>query len=149
MERTFIVIKPDGVQRGIIGKIITRLENKGFKLIAMKFIKVGNNLASIHYAEHKDKPFFKSLVNFLTSGPIVIMVWEGKNIVSTLRTLMGKTNPSEAGIGTIRGDFGIDIGRNVIHGSDSIESANREISLFFKDDELVSWEKEIHKWIYE
>ena len=149
MEKTFLAIKPDGVQKALIGKIISRLEEKGFKLVGLKLMKVTNELAEKHYGEHKDKPFFKGLVNFITSGPIVAMVWEGKNIISSLRKMMGKTNPLDAELGTIRGDFAIDIGRNVVHGSDSEESAKREISLFFKEQELVKWEQDIQKWIYE
>jgi nucleoside-diphosphate kinase len=149
MQRTFLAIKPDGVQRGLIGKIISKLEEKGFKLVGMKLMKVSNELAEKHYGEHKDKPFFKGLVSFITSGPIVAMVWEGKDIVSSLRKMMGKTNPSDADLGTIRGDFAVDIGRNVVHGSDSEESAKREIALFFKNEELISWQQDIQKWIYE
>ena len=149
MQQTFLAIKPDGVQRGLIGKIISRLEEKGFKLAGMKLMKVSNELAEKHYGEHKDKPFFKGLVSFITSGPIVAMVWEGKNIVSSLRKMMGKTNPLDADLGTIRGDFAVDIGKNVVHGSDSEESAKREIALFFKNEELISWQQDIQKWIYE
>ncbi len=149
MERTFLALKPDAVQRGLIGKIISRLEEKGFKLIAMKFMKVSNELAEKHYGEHKGKPFFNGLVSFITSGPIVAMVWEGKNAVSALRKMMGKTNPLEADSGTIRGDFAIDIGRNIVHGSDSLDSAKREISIFFNESEMVEWKPEIQKWIYE
>ena len=149
MQQTFLAIKSDGVQRGLIGKIISKLEEKGFKLVGMKLMKVSNELAQKHYGEHKDKPFFKGLVSFITSGPIVAMVWEGKDIVSSLRKMMGKTNPSDADLGTIRGDFAVDIGRNVVHGSDSEESAKREIALFFKNEELISWQQDIQKWIYE
>ena len=149
MQKTFLAIKPDGVQRGLIGKIILRLEEKGFKLIGLKLMKVTNELAQKHYGEHKDKPFFKGLVSFITSGPIVAMAWEGKDIVSSLRKMMGKTNPLDADLGTVRGDFAVDIGKNVVHGSDSEESAKREIALFFKEDELISWEQDIQKWIYE
>lgn len=149
MERTFIAIKPDGVQRGFVGRVISRFEDKGFKLVAMKFVLVGNDLAKKHYGEHKDKPFFNNLVSFLTSGPIVAMVWEGKNIISVARGMIGKTNPLEAATGTVRGDFGIDIGKNIIHGSDGPESAKREIDLFFMESELVNWEKESLKWVYE
>ena len=149
IERTFLLVKPDGVQRGLIGKIITRLEEKGFTLVALKLILVSSDLAKKHYSEHEGKPFFKGLIEFITSGSVVAMVWEGKDIINTLRKMMGKTNPSEADIGTIRGDFGIDVGRNVVHGSDSLESAKREVSLFFRNDELVPWQKELDKWIYE
>ena len=149
MQKTFLAIKPDGVQRGLIGKIILRLEEKGFKLIGLKLMKVTNELAQKRYGENKDKPFFKGLVSFITSGPIVAMAWEGKDIVSSLRKMMGKTNPLDADLGTVRGDFAVDIGKNVVHGSDSEESAKREIALFFKEDELISWEQDIQKWIYE
>ena len=149
MQRTFLAIKPDGVQRGLIGKIILKLEEKGFKLVGMKLMNVTNELAQKHYGEHKDKPFFKGLVSFIISGPIVAMVWEGKNIISSLRKIMGKTNPADADLGTIRGDFAIDIGKNVVHGSDSEESAKREIALFFKEEELIKWEQDTQKWIYE
>lgn len=143
MERTFLAIKPDAVQRGIIGKIISRLEEKGYKLIAMKFMLITKELAEKHYGEHKEKPFFNSLVSFITSGPIVAMVWEGKGIINTVRKIMGKTNPLDADIGTIRGDYAIDLERNVVHGSDSIDSAKRETSLFFSQNELINWNKDI------
>ncbi len=149
MQQTFLAIKPDGVQRGLIGKIISRLEEKGFKLVGMKLMKVTNELAQKHYGEHKDKPFFKGLISFITSGPIVAMLWEGKDIISTLRKMMGKTNPADAELGTVRGDFAVEIGKNVVHGSDSEESAKREIALFFKEEELIKWEQDIQKWIYE
>lgn len=149
MQRTFLAIKPDGVQRGLIGKIIGRLEERGFKLVGLKLMKVSNELAEKHYGEHKAKPFFKGLVDFITSGPIVAMVWEGKDAINSLRKMMGKTNPLDAELGTIRGDFAIDIGRNVVHGSDGPESAEREIGLFFSKDELVEWNPDIKKWIYE
>ncbi len=149
MQRTFLAIKPDGVQKGLIGKIISRLEEKGFKLVGMKLMMVSNELAEKHYGEHKEKPFFKGLVSFITSGPIVAMVWEGKNIITAMRKIMGKTNPLEAELGTIRGDFAVEIGKNVVHGSDGEESAKREISLFFNEKELVTWEQDIQKWIYE
>lgn len=149
MERTFLAIKPDAVQRSLIGKIISRLEDKGFKLVGLKLMRVTDAMAKEHYKEHLSKPFFKGLVDFITSSPIVAMVWEGKNAVNAIRKVMGKTNPLEAELGTIRGDFGIDIGRNAVHGSDSLDSAKREISIFFKEDELVDWNKDIHKWVYE
>ena len=149
MERTFVAIKPDGVQRGVMGKVISRFEEKGFKLVAMKFMKVSNDLAEKHYGEHKGKPFFSGLVSFITSGPVLVMVWEGNGIIDTIRKMMGKTNPKDAEVGTIRGDLAIDIGRNIVHGSDGLESAKREISIFFKEEELVNWEPTIHRWIYE
>ena len=149
MQRTFLAIKPDGVQKGLVGEIISRLEKKGFKLVGMKFMQVSNELAGKHYGEHQAKPFFKGLVDFITSGPIVAMVWEGKDSINSIRKMMGKTNPLDAELGTIRGDFAVDIGRNVVHGSDGPESAEREIGLFFNKEELLEWKPEIHKWIYE
>ena len=148
-ERTFLMLKPDSVQRGIMGEIITRLERKGLKPVAMKFMSVPRELAEKHYAEHVGKPFYEKLVNFITSGPVLAMVWEGENAVSLCRTLMGKTNPQDSAPGTIRGDFGITMGRNVIHGSDSPESAAREIALWFDERELVDWNRSVDAWLYE
>nr|3VVT_A Chain A, Nucleoside diphosphate kinase [synthetic construct]3VVT_B Chain B, Nucleoside diphosphate kinase [synthetic construct] len=139
MERTFVMIKPDGVQRGLIGEIISRFERKGLKIVAMKMMRISREMAEKHYAEHREKPFFSALVDYITSGPVVAMVLEGKNAVEVVRKMVGATNPKEAAPGTIRGDFGLDVGKNVIHASDSPESAEREISLFFKDEELVEW----------
>ncbi len=149
MERTFVMIKPDGVQRGLIGEVIKRLERKGLKIVAMKMMKVSEELATKHYAEHKEKPFFKSLLEYITSGPVVAMVVEGKNAVKVVRTLVGATNPVEASPGTIRGDYGMDIGRNVIHASDSLESAEREISLFFNAEEIIDYTRIDEDWLYE
>ncbi|MBF2073962.1 MAG: nucleoside-diphosphate kinase [Synechococcales cyanobacterium C42_A2020_086] len=149
MERTFIAIKPDGVQRGIIGEIIRRFEAKGFTLVGLKFMQVSRELAEQHYDVHKDKPFFAGLVNFITSGPVVAMVWEGDGVVASARKLIGATNPLSAEPGTIRGDFGVSIGRNLIHGSDAVETAQREIALWFKDEELANWQPTLTPWIYE
>ena len=150
MERTFLAIKPDAVQRGLIGKVISRLEEKGFKLVGMKFMLITNELAEKHYGEHIGKPFFTGLVDFITSGPIVAMVWEGKNAIATCRQVIGATNPANAATGSIRGDFALDIGRNLVHGSDGTESAAREIGIFFKDNELVSgWDRNNDSWITE
>ena len=149
MERTFVMVKPDGVHRGFIGEIISRLERKGLKIVGMKMTKISTELAKEHYAEHKEKPFFNNLVDFITSGPVVAMVVEGKNAIKVVRNLVGATNPSEAAPGTIRGDFGLDVGRNIVHASDSPSSAEREISLFFKPEEIVEYEKVDEKWIYE
>ncbi len=143
------MIKPDAVQRGLIGEIISRLERKGLKIVAMKMLNVSRELAEKHYAEHREKPFFESLVSYITSAPVVAMVVEGKNAVKVVRTLVGATNPQEALPGTIRGDFGMDIGRNVIHASDSLESAEREISLFFKPEEIVEYKRIDEDWLYE
>ncbi len=149
MERTFIAIKPDGVQRGLVGEIIRRFENKGFTLVGMKFVTVSRELAEQHYDVHRDKPFFSSLVSFITSGPVVAMVWEGKDIIASARKIIGATKPNEADPGTIRGDFGIDIGRNLIHGSDAEDTAKKEIDLWFNPQELVSWEPSMTQWLYE
>lgn len=149
MERTFLAIKPDGVQRGLTGEIIRRFETKGFTLVGLKFMKVSRELAESHYEVHRDRPFFAGLVEFITSGPVVAMVWEGEGVVASARKMIGATNPLTSEPGTIRGDFGINIARNIIHGSDAIETANREISLWFKDDELVSWKPQMTPWLHE
>ncbi|MEM2944399.1 MAG: nucleoside-diphosphate kinase [Methanomassiliicoccales archaeon] len=149
IERTFVMLKPDAIQRGLIGTIISRLEARGFKPIAMKLMHIPRELAERHYAEHKGKSFFPGLIDYITSGPVLCMVWEGENIITALRTMMGKTNPLDAAPGTIRGDFAQITGRNLIHGSDSPESARREISLFFNEYELQDYKKTIDAWIYE
>ena len=149
MERTFIMIKPDGVQRGLIGDIISRFETKGFNLVGMKFMAVSRDLAEKHYAVHKERPFFGSLVDFITSSPVVAMVWEGEGVVGSARTLIGATNPITSAPGTIRGDYGVTIGRNIIHGSDAIETAQTEIALWFTDEELAHWDSCAKSWIYE
>ncbi|HRN68298.1 MAG TPA: nucleoside-diphosphate kinase [Promineifilum sp.] len=149
MEQTLVLIKPDGVQRGLVGQIITRLERRGLKLIGMKFMQVSTELASTHYEAHVGKPFYEGLVNYITSSPIVAMVWEGKDAIQIVRTTMGATNAAVAAPGTIRGDFAVEIGRNLVHGSDGLESAAREVSLFFKSDELVNWKRETDRWIRE
>ena len=148
MERTFLMVKPDGVQRGVIGDIVARFERKGFQLVGAKLMQVSRELAEQHYAEHKERPFFGELVEFITSGPVFAMVWEGENVIATARQMMGKTNPQEALPGTIRGDFGLTVGKNIIHGSDSKESAAREIQLFFKEEEIVSYNKLMNEWVY-
>jgi len=149
LERTFIMIKPDGVQRNIIGEVIKRFETKGFTLVGLKLLKVSRELAEKHYGVHKERPFFKSLVEFIISAPVVAMVWEGDGVVASARKIIGATNPLNAEPGTIRGDFGVSIGRNLIHGSDAIETAQSEIALWFKEDELASWEPTLKPWLYE
>ena len=149
MERTYCMVKPDGVQKGLIGEIIKRIEKKGYKIIGLKMLRLSKSMAEEHYKEHVEKPFFPGLLKYITSGPVVAMVVEGKNAVKGMRTLMGSTNPMEAAPGTIRGDFGIDMGRNVIHGADSVESASREIAIYFKQEELVTYNKSLEEWIYE
>ena len=138
MQQTFVMVKPDGVQRGLVGEVIRRLEQKGFRLAAMKMMKIDRPMAENHYAEHRGKPFFGELVDFITSGPVVAMVWEGPNVIQAVRTIMGKTDPLEAAPGTIRGDFGNSINFNIVHGSDSKASAQREIELFFSPAEILS-----------
>jgi nucleoside-diphosphate kinase len=148
MEKTFLMVKPDGVQRNLIGEIVSRFEKKGFRLVGAKLMSISNELASEHYGEHKERPFFGELVDFITSGPVFAMVWEGENVITTARQMMGSTNPKDAAPGTIRGDYGITVGKNVIHGSDSPESAVREIGLFFNENELVEYDKLINQWLY-
>ncbi|MGA1476725.1 MAG: nucleoside-diphosphate kinase [Prochlorothrix sp.] len=149
MERTFIAIKPDGVQRQLVGEVIRRFETKGFTLVGLKIMQVSQELAEKHYDVHREKPFFSGLVDFITSGPLVAMVWEGDGVVASARKIIGATNPLTAEPGTIRGDFGVSIGRNLIHGSDAVETAQREISLWFKEEELVSWSPTLTPWLYE
>ncbi|KAM4715737.1 nucleoside diphosphate kinase B-like [Anableps anableps] len=147
-ERTFIAIKPDGVQRSIIGEIIKRFEMKGFKLVGLKMLQASEDLLKQHYIDLKDRPFFPSLVNYMSSGPVVAMVWEGKGVVKTGRVMLGETNPADSKPGTIRGDFCIDVSKNIIHGSDSVESAKKEISLWFKPEELVNYISCAFSWLY-
>jgi nucleoside-diphosphate kinase len=149
MERTLILVKPDGVQRGLIGAIVGRFETRGLKLVGMKFLQMSDDLAARHYAVHEGKPFYDSLVQYIVSGPVVAMVWEGKNAVAAARMTMGITNPAEAAPGTIRGDFGMEIGRNLVHGSDSPENAVNEVKLFFAPDELIDWQRDADSWVRE
>ena len=144
-----MLVKPDGVQRGLIGTVIGRIENKGLKIAGLKLIHVSEELAKEHYGEHVDRPFFGDLVSFITSSPVVALAIEGDNAVAVMRTLMGGTNPQEAAPGTIRGDFGMTIGMNLVHGSDSPESAERAINLFFQKEEVLDYKREIDSWIIE
>ena len=148
-ERTFVMIKPDAVQRGLIGEIISRIERSGLKIVAMKFIFPTLEHAKKHYAVHKGKPFYDGLVKFITSGPAVPMVVEGENAIQKMRTILGATNPQSATPGTIRGDFGLNIGRNLVHAADSPENAKYEMAVYFEETELVSWEWIQETWIYE
>ncbi|KAK9477517.1 nucleoside diphosphate kinase [Lipomyces japonicus] len=148
-EQTFIAIKPDGVQRGLVAPIISRFEQKGYKLVGIKLTSPSEELLKEHYADLTAKPFFPGLLNYMRSGPVLAMVWEGKDAVKTGRVLLGATNPNAAGPGTIRGDYAIDVGRNVAHGSDSVENAKKEIGLWFKKDEVVAYTPTVFKWIYE
>ncbi|HEV8594060.1 MAG TPA: nucleoside-diphosphate kinase [Thermoplasmata archaeon] len=147
-ERTFCLVKPDGVQRGLVGEVIKRFEQRGLQLVALKMVRITRALAESYYGEHKGKPFFPGLVDYVTSGPSVAMLWDGDSAVAVVRKMMGATDPAKADPGTIRADFGLNIGRNVIHGSDSVESANREVSLFFKPDEIHAYERAHDKWIH-
>jgi nucleoside-diphosphate kinase len=149
VETTLVLLKPDAVQRGLVGTITARLESTGLKIVGMKLMRVSNDLAERHYAEHVGKPFFEGLVSFITSGPIVAMALEGDGAISIVRKTMGATNPADSAPGSIRGDYATDIGRNLVHGSDSAESAARELTLFFDDSELLDYSRSTDAWIRE
>jgi nucleoside-diphosphate kinase len=149
MERSLIILKPDAVQRGLIGPIMTRLEQRGLKFAGLKLIQVDEALAQQHYGVHQGKPFFKSLIQYITSAPVVVMVVVGNNVIQMVRTTVGATNPANAAPGTIRGDFAVEIGRNLIHASDSPENGEQEVALFFRPEELVDWGRSVDSWIYE
>lgn len=149
MERSLIILKPDAVQRGLIGPILTRLEQRGLRLAGLKLMRIDEELARRHYEVHKDRPFFASLVEYITSGPVVVAVVTGKQVIATVRNTVGATNPVQAAPGTIRGDFAVEIGRNLIHASDSPENGEKEVALFFSPDELVELERSTDRWIYE
>ena len=148
-EQTFLMVKPDGVQRGLVGNVISRLESRGLKLVAMKMMEITPELASTHYAEHKGKPFYNGLIEFIISAPVVAMIWEGDDAVSMVRTMIGTTDPRNAAPGTIRGDLAVFTGKNIVHGSDSGESAAREIGLFFSEEELCSYNIAAESCLYE
>lgn len=149
MERTLVLIKPDAMQRGLAGEILTRLERRGLRIAGLKLLHVDRALAERHYGEHVGKPFYEGLVSYITACPIIAAVFEGTNAVESVRNSVGKTNPRDAVPGTIRGDFGLEIGRNLIHASDSLESAARETAIFFNEEELHSYERAIDKWVFE
>ncbi|MBE0688791.1 MAG: nucleoside-diphosphate kinase [Anaerolineae bacterium] len=149
MERTLIIIKPDAVQRGLSGEIIKRFEQRGLRIVGMKFTSVSRALAEKHYEEHKGKPFFEGLVNYITSSPVIVIALEGTNAIEAARTTIGKTKPFESAAGTIRGDFGLEVGRNLVHGSDGVASGEREVSNFFTESELFSWKRNTDPWIFE
>jgi nucleoside-diphosphate kinase len=149
MERTLVIIKPDGVQRGLIGPILTRLERRGLRFAAMRLMQISPELAARHYAVHKGRPFYEGLLSFITSGPVVVAVVEGQNAITIVRETLGATNPAEAKPGTIRADFGLEIGRNLVHGSDGPETAAYEVALYFAEDEILSYERAIDGWINE
>lgn len=149
MERTLVIVKPDGVQRGLIGPIITRLEQRGLKIVGLKMMQITPELARKHYAIHEGKPFFDGLIRYITSSPVVVMVVEGKKAIEVVRATMGATNPAAAAPGTIRADYALEIGRNLVHGSDGPETAQTEIALFFKPEELLDYSRETDRWIFE
>jgi nucleoside-diphosphate kinase len=149
VERTLVIVKPDAVQRGLIGEVLTRLERRGLKLVAMKLIHIDEALAKRHYAIHEGKPFFEPLVSYITSSPVVVAVFEANQAVKVVRNTMGATNPVDAAPGTVRADFGLEIGRNLVHGSDSVENAEKEIALFFNDKEIFSYGRDTDRWIHE
>lgn len=149
MERSLVILKPDGVQRGLIGDVIGRLERRGLRLAAMKFMSVSQTLAEQHYAVHQGKPFYEPLVKYITSGPVVVMAWEGSKAIEAIRQAVGATNPTNAAPGTIRADLAIDIGRNLIHASDGPETAAFELGLWFKPEELVEWKRDDERWVFE
>ena len=149
MERTLVLVKPDGVQRGLIGEVINRLERRGLQLMAAKFLQVSRELAETHYGIHKGKPFYDSLIEYITSAPVMAMVWEGPNAVAAIRQTMGATRPTEAAPGSVRHDFALEIGRNLTHASDTVENSEKEVALWFKPDELVDWKRETDRWIFE
>ncbi len=149
MERTLVLVKPDAMQRGLAGEVLSRLERRGLRLVGLRLLHVDEALAHRHYGEHEGKPFFASLVEYITSSPIVAAVFEGPSAVAAARQAMGATNPTEAAPGTIRGDLALEIGRNLVHGSDSPQSAAREIDIFFGDEPLASWERDTDRWIFE
>lgn len=149
MEKSFVMMKPDAVSRRLMGKILTRFEEKGLQIIAIKMLHIDENLAKEHYSEHAEKPFFNDLVNYITSSPSLTMIIKGDGAIALIRKMVGATNPKEADLGTIRGDFAVDMGRNIIHASDSAKSAEREIKLFFKDNEIYDYSMIDNCWIYE
>jgi nucleoside-diphosphate kinase len=149
MERTLVLVKPDGVQRGLIGEVVSRLERRGLRLVAAKFIQVSDELAETHYAIHKGKPFYAGLIQYITSAPVMAMVWEGPNAVAAVRQTMGATRPTEAAPGSLRHDFALEIGRNLTHASDTVENGEKEVALWFKKEELVDWKRDTDRWIFE
>jgi nucleoside-diphosphate kinase len=149
VERTLVLVKPDGVERGLIGEVIARLERRGLRLVAAKFMQVSKQLAETHYAIHKGKPFYDGLISYITSAPVMAMVWEGPNAVAAVRQTMGSTRPTEAAPGTLRHDFALEVGRNLTHASDEPANGEKEVALWFMKDELVDWKREVDRWIFE
>lgn len=148
-SRTLVIVKPDGVQRGLVGEVVRRFERRGLKIAGMKMLWIPRDLAELHYAEHKGKKFYEPLLSYITAGPVVALVLEGENAVQLVRGMIGSTNPQEAAVGTVRGDLALQTGRNILHGSDSDESAKREISMFFRAEELHAYERIDEGWLYE
>jgi len=149
VERTLIIIKPDAVQRGLIGEIVARFERRGLRIVGMKLMQMDRDLAARHYAVHKGKPFYESLLDYITSAPVVVMALEGTEAVKAARGTIGATNPADSGAGSIRGDFGLEVGRNLVHGSDSVENGENEVRLFFGADGLLAWERDVDRWIFD
>ena len=149
MERSLVLVKPDGVQRALIGEVTSRLERRGLRLVAAKFMQVSKELAETHYAIHKGKPFYDGLISYIISAPVMAMVWEGPNAVAAIRQTVGSTKPAESAPGTIRHDFALEVGRNLIHASDKPETGLREVALWFKSEELVEWKREVDRWVFE
>ena len=149
MEKTLVLVKPDGVQRSLIGEVISRLERRGLRLVGAKFMSVSQELAETHYAIHKGKPFYEGLIKYITSAPVMAMVWEGPNAIIAVRQTMGATRPTEASPGSIRHDYALEVGRNITHASDSVENGQKEVELWFTSGELVNWERAAEAWIFE
>jgi nucleoside-diphosphate kinase len=149
VERTLVLVKPDGVERGLIGEVTSRLERRGLRLVAAKFMQVSKELAETHYAIHKGKAFYEGLISYITSAPVMAMVWEGPNAVAAVRQTMGATRPTEAAPGTLRHDFALEVGRNLTHASDEPTNAEKEVALWFKPEELVNWTRDVDRWIFE
>ena len=149
MERSLVLVKPDGVQRALIGEVISRLERRGLRLVAAKFMQVSRELADTHYAIHKGKPFYDGLISYITSAPVMAMVWEGPNAVAAIRQTMGATRPTEAAPGSLRHDFALEVGRNLTHASDTVENGANEVNLWFRPEDLVNWNREVDRWVFE
>lgn len=149
MERSLVLVKPDGVQRALVGEVISRLERRGLRLVAAKFIQVSKELAETHYGIHKGKPFYDGLIEYIISAPVLAMVWEGPNAIAAIRQTMGATRPTEAAPGSLRHDFALEVGRNLTHASDTPENGANEVSLWFKQEELVDWNREVDRWVFE
>jgi len=149
VERSLVLVKPDGVQRALVGEVLSRLERRGLRLVAAKFMQVSKELAETHYGIHKGKPFYDGLIEYIISAPVMAMVWEGPNAIAAIRQTMGATRPTEAAPGSLRHDFALEVGRNLTHASDTPENGASEVALWFKEDELVDWKREVDRWVFE